>query len=171
MFPYFHISTIIQAQCVQNIAASCSTITATYRCNRHTNLQTLQPHKQFTIQTVRTDSLHFPCTHSNQILSLKSPYTADLNNSQKHTSGNVSSIFPILSALRHCIFCTRFSIQTAVCTLRVRQDPVFLPSGINSYYKTKQTTACEIQHYKADLEQFTIKFFSSVPTQFPYMCN
>ena len=103
-FSCFHISTTVQAQCVHNIAASCSTVTATYRCNQHTNFQTPQPHKQFTIQTVTTHSLHFPCTYSNQLLSLQSLYTADLSTSQQHTSLNVSSTFPILSAPLYCIF-------------------------------------------------------------------
>ena len=82
MFPYFHHGS---SPCVHNIAASCSSITATYCCNQHTNFQTPQPHKHFKIQTVTTDSLHFPCTHSNQLLSLQSLYTAHLTTSQQHT--------------------------------------------------------------------------------------
>ena len=97
---------MVQAQCVHNIAASCSTITTTYHCNQHTNFQTLQPHKQFTIQIVRTHSLHFPCTHSNKLLSLKSLYNADLTASQQHTLGNASSTTPILSASFHSVLCT-----------------------------------------------------------------
>jgi hypothetical protein len=108
LFSCFRISTRVQAQGVHNIAASCSTVTATYHCNQHTNFQTPQHHKQFTIQAVRTDSLHFPCTHSNKLLSLQSLYSAELTTSHQHTSGDGLSTFPTLSAPRYCIFCTQF---------------------------------------------------------------
>ena len=94
MFSCFHIFTRVQAQYVHNTAASCSTFTAMYHCNKHTIFQKQQLHKQFTIQNVRTDLLDFPCRHSNKLLSFKSFYSTILTTSQQHTSQMAQAHFP-----------------------------------------------------------------------------
>ena len=127
--------------------------------NQHTKFQTPQPHKQFTIETVTSRSLLFPCTHSNQLLSLQSLYTADLTTSQQHTSVNISSTFPILSAPRYYTFCIRSSIQTAVRYTRPCFPPFWHYFSLPHYSK--------LHHVKFSITKLTLNSSPEI-FSFPY---
>jgi len=142
----FHVSTTVQAQCVHNNAASCSTVTATYHCNQHTNFQTPQHYKQFTIQTVRTHSLHFPCRHSNKLLSqtLCTVQSSVPHNSTHQEMSQAHFPFSLLQGTASFVY---YPLYELLC---VRQGPVFLPSNI-----ILTTNYSILQHVKFNVTKLT----------------